>query len=54
MDQVSCEQGANGQVGAKKIKRVAHNTPEQPGNISCGVCVLIEIQRIMEGGMDSR
>ena len=30
------------------------STPIQPGDISCGVCILIEIQRIADGNIDSR
>ena len=50
MDQVAAEQGVRPEIGAAEFERKLHTTPKQPDSISCGVCVLIEIQRIAEGG----
>ena len=41
-------------ICADTFKSKVHSSSRQPGGISCGVCVLIEIQRIADGKMDSR
>ena len=54
IDQVAIEQGAHGKIGATTFERKLYSTPKQPDDVSCGICVLIEIQRIAEGNIDSR
>ena len=41
------------EIGAATFKQKVYSTPRQPDNISCGVCVLIEIQRTADGNIDS-
>ena len=53
MDQVASEQGVHAEIDAAKFKQKLCSTPMQPGTASCGVCVLIEIQRIADGHIDS-
>ena len=43
VDQVTSKQGTNVEIGAAKFEQTVYNTHRQPDNISCGVCVLIEI-----------
>ena len=47
--------GGHPEIGATSFERRLYTTQKQPGNVSCGVCVLIEIQRIAGGvgGIDS-
>ena len=52
--QVSSEQGANVEIGAATFERKVYSIPIQPDNNSCGICVLIDIQRIADGNIDSR
>ena len=40
-------------TSAATFESKVHNSPRQPDNINCGVYVLIEIQRIADGEMDS-
>ena len=53
VDQVALDQGAHVEIGATTFKHKLCSTPEQPDTVSCGICVLIEIQRIAEGNIDS-
>ena len=53
IDQVHTEQ-AQAPVDAVSFERTVHTTPRQPDGVSCGVCVLAEIQRIADRDMDSR
>ena len=50
----SYEQGAEVPIGAASFESTVRESPGQPGDISCGVCVLVEIQRIINRKMDSR
>ena len=54
INQVYCEQGAVVSTGAASFASTVHVSPGQPGDVRCGVCVLAEIQRIVDGKMDSR
>ena len=49
VDQVSPEQGAEVPIGAAAFESTVHKSPRQPDGISCGVCVLIKIQRVVDG-----
>ena len=51
---ISSEQGANMEIGAATFEHKVYSTSRQPDNSSCGVCVLIEIQRITDGNIDSQ
>ena len=53
MDQVALEQGAHVEIGATMFERKLYSTPKQPDIASCGICVLIEIQRIAKGNIHS-
>ena len=53
VDQVAHGQGGHVEIGAATFKQKLCNTPRHPDNASCGVCVLIEIQRIADGHIDS-
>ncbi len=54
VDQVALEQGGLVDPGAAHYKQTLISTPKQPDSASCGVCVLIEIQRIADGNIDPR
>ena len=54
VDQVSFEQGAKVAIGADTFESKVHNSPSQPDNVRCGVCVLVEAERITNGEIDSR
>ena len=53
MDQVAHKQGGLVGTGAATFKQTPCTKPKQPDHVSCGACVLIEIQRIAEGHIDS-
>ena len=52
VDQVNCEQGAMVALGAASFPRAVTTSPKQPDGVSCGVCVLLEIQRLVDGGLN--
>ena len=41
------------EICATTFEQKLYIIPRQPGTISCGICVLIEIQRITDGNIDS-
>jgi hypothetical protein len=53
IDQAHTEQ-ARAPVDTASFERPVYTTPRQPDGVSCGVCVLAEIQRIADRGMESR
>ena len=56
IDQVHCEQGRvkpQEQPPSGAFPAELHIYPRQRGCSSCGVCVLIETQRIVDGGVDA-
>ena len=53
VDQVAADQGVHPTIGAASFTHKLHTTPKQPDGVSCGVCTLIEIQRIAGGVIDS-
>ena len=54
VDQVSAEQGAEGATGVAAFARSVQKSPMQSDGISCGVCVLVEIQRVAGEDMISQ
>ena len=53
IDQVYSEQ-VEVPIGVAAFERAVITTPRQPDGISCGVCVLVETQRIADREMGSR
>jgi hypothetical protein len=53
IDQVYVEQ-AEAPIGAASFESTVIETPQQPDGVSCGVCVLIEMQRTVDGETYSR
>ena len=49
VDQVCAKQGAEGAIGATSFAKTVKTSLRQPDDISCGVCVLVDIQRIASG-----
>ena len=55
LDQVSSEQGGKSDDRRGHVRtQIAQHTPQQPDNVSCGVCVLNEVQRTGGGDINSR
>jgi hypothetical protein len=52
VDQVHHEQERE-VAGTASLPTELHTHPQQPDGVSCGICVLIEIQRIADGGMNA-
>ena len=48
IDHVYNEQGAVVPIGAASFASNVHISPGQPGDVSCGVSALVEIQRIVD------
>ena len=53
LDQFARKQWGLVETGSATLKQALRSTPRQPDNASCGVCVLIEIKRIVDGHIDS-
>ena len=51
IDQVHRDQEMGETAGAASLPAVTHIHPRQPGGVSCGICILIEIQRIVDCGV---
>ena len=45
---------AEAPIGAASFESTVIETPQQPDGVSCGVCVLIEMQRTVDGETYSR
>ena len=54
VDQVTDEQGTEGATGATSFVRSVKTSPRQPDDMSCGVCVLTEVQRITGEKMNAQ
>ena len=52
VDQVHHEQERE-VTGTASLPTELHTHPQQPDGVSCGICVLIEIQRIVDGRMNA-